>query len=130
MVKRPKTPNPATGIGLCSSKAIEKGEMFCCYYTSSVCADQTKKLQKMKTYGEEVMQGIAESFRKWSNELLKKEIDKNGIENELWTVAVPFYALQYTNDARRLPGDTTLETETLKKRKKNSVQILPTRCSS
>lgn len=51
-------------------------------------------------------------------------MDNYRIEHKSWTVPAPFYAMLYINDARYSPGDTTLETESLKIPRRNNVYNL------
>lgn len=57
----------------------------------------------------------ADTFRKLENDLSEKFMDKERIGHKLWKVPARFCALQYVNDARYLPRDTTLEIVKLNK---------------
>lgn len=42
----------------------------------------------------------------------------------MWIVSVPFFAMSYINDARYIPGETTLEIEKANKPRENNVPFL------
>lgn len=76
---------------------------------SLVYADQTKRRHKIKTSGDGLMQVPADNYGKWTSRLLNKVMDKDVIEQVIRIVSAPFCVMQFINDIRCFPGDTTLE---------------------
>lgn len=77
-----------------------------------------------KTYGRCEMQVTTENFHNYAKELPEKVIDKDVIEQNVWIIPVPFYAMRCINDPRQFPVDTTMETERWKKPRKKYEQLL------
>lgn len=53
------------------------------------------------------MHGTVETFQKQVNELPESLADKHRVHYKVWIVSVPFFAMQYLNETRYLPGDST-----------------------
>lgn len=70
------------------------------------------------------MQVVAKRLGKWANEVLEKVMDKDGDDHERWIVAQLVCAMQYINNARYMPGDTTLAAKMLNNSRENNTHFL------
>lgn len=122
--KKETIPFPNDGRGLGASKTIWEGEVVGYYYGSLDYAILIRKRQTTRKYEKGMMKVNVEMFRRWVNNPIEKVIDEDGNMNTMWIVPAPFYTMRYINDARHMPGGTTMESKRLKKPRENKVQFL------
>lgn len=66
---------------------------------------------------------IAEIFTNFANELKHKRIGIIRMEHRVQIAAAHFCLMLYVSDSRYLPGETTLQTEVLKRARKSNVEF-------
>lgn len=85
------------------------------YHGFLVYTNVAKERHQTRMYREDVNQVTAESFLKEAHGLSQKVMNEDGFRNKLWTVSAPICAIQYINEEKYLPEDTTVEAERLNK---------------
>lgn len=122
-VQKSKTPHSDVGLVFFSFLKLGKREVVGYYYGSPVYWYMTPERNVMKTYGETAMLETAETFQVRVSGLPGRLASKNKNENKVQIVLAAVCVMRYSNSTRDFPGETTLETEKLKKPRENSVRF-------
>lgn len=105
------------------------GEVVGCYSGFLVYADLTRENCKTKTYWEGLMQATAKTFRRCAIHLVEKVTGKHAIEQNFWILPTLFF-MQFVNNARYFPEETTLYSEGSDKPRKKNKKYLQLRSPS
>lgn len=110
--KKATLPHSDAALRLFAFRTIGTGEVVgvVYYFDFLVYSNPTRKWQMAKAFREGAMQMVARTFWMWANELLEMVIDKDEVEYKVSLVPALFCTMQYMNDAKYLPRDTTRET--------------------
>lgn len=93
------------GNRLSDCRNYRKRNVLGWFYGSLECADLRKKLQMTNKYGGRYMMIMAESFHRWTLELIIFVTDNQVQRHSLWAAAAPFGAVQNMDYSRCLLRD-------------------------
>lgn len=92
--------HPNVGYGLFDTRILSKGETITVYYGSFVYTGLSEEPQSLKEFDEETLAVSIHTFRQCAIVLPNKASDRLGVGHWCWTVAAPFCATGFLNNAR------------------------------
>lgn len=112
------------GIHVLPSSTDNEEEDVEFHYGSLAYVTRTDVQHKAENYGQGQNQKTTETFRRFTNKLVHREVEKDEISSETCLVPAQFCAMRHINNVRYLPLETMLEITILKQLKVRNAQRL------